>query len=168
MIHPSETIARVHVHIRWMIRRDLPSVLAIESASFEYPRAEDEFLRALRQRNCIGMVAEGPGGRIVGYFLHEMHPDHFDIINFAVAPEARRLGVGRQMIAKMAGKLSSWRRTRLVSRCRETALPAHLFFHAQGFRAVGVLREHYEDTGEDAYEFEYRIDGGATEGGEER
>ena len=46
--------AQTRVHIRWMIRRDMPEVLAIEHASFEYPWCEEEFLRVLRQRNCIG------------------------------------------------------------------------------------------------------------------
>ena len=58
--------AQVRVHIRWMIRRDMPEVLAIEHASFEFPWCEEEFLRVLRQRNCIGMVAEY-GERVVGY-----------------------------------------------------------------------------------------------------
>ena len=44
----------VRTHIRWMIRRDMPEVLAIEAASFEFPWLEDDFIRCLRQRNCIG------------------------------------------------------------------------------------------------------------------
>jgi len=27
----------IRVHIRWMIRRDMPEVLAAEAASFEFP-----------------------------------------------------------------------------------------------------------------------------------
>jgi len=49
---------QVRVHIRWMIRRDMPEVMRTERASFEYAWTEDDFLRCLRQRNCIGMVAE--------------------------------------------------------------------------------------------------------------
>ncbi|MEK6238743.1 MAG: ribosomal-protein-alanine N-acetyltransferase RimI, partial [Planctomycetales bacterium] len=48
----------LRVHIRWMIRRDMPEVLAIENSSFEFPWSEEDFLRSLQQRNCIGMVAE--------------------------------------------------------------------------------------------------------------
>jgi len=47
---------RLGVHIRWMIRRDMPEVLDIESGSFEFPWSEEDFIRCLRQRNCIGMV----------------------------------------------------------------------------------------------------------------
>src|SRR4051794_39786908 len=64
--------ALVRVHIRWMIRRDMPEVLAIEHASFDFPWGEEEFLRVLRQRNCIGMVAEH-GERVVGFMIYELH-----------------------------------------------------------------------------------------------
>ena len=46
------------VQIRWMIRRDMPEVLDIERLSFEFAWTEEDFLCCLRQRNCIGMVAE--------------------------------------------------------------------------------------------------------------
>ena len=49
---------QARVHIRWMIRRDMPEVLQTEQLSFEYAWNEEDFLRCLRQRNCIGMVAE--------------------------------------------------------------------------------------------------------------
>ena len=50
--------ATKNAHIRWMIRRDMPDVLGIESNCFEFSWTEDDFIRCLRQRNCIGMVAE--------------------------------------------------------------------------------------------------------------
>ena len=45
-------------HIRWMTRRDMVSVLEIENQCFEFAWSSDDFIRCLRQRNCIGMVAE--------------------------------------------------------------------------------------------------------------
>ena len=48
---------QIRVHIRWMIRRDMPEVLQTEQESFEHSWTEEDFLRCLRQRNCIGMVA---------------------------------------------------------------------------------------------------------------
>ena len=92
----------VRVHIRWMIRRDMPEVLAIESDGFEFPWCEDDFVRSLRQRNCIGMVAE-LGERVVGFMIYELHKSRLHILNFAVAPHARRSGVGRQMVEKLIG-----------------------------------------------------------------
>jgi len=149
--------AQTRVHIRWMIRRDMPEVLAIEHASFEYPWCEEEFLRVLRQRNCIGMVAEY-GERIVGFMIYELHRNKIHVLDFATHPEFRRREIGRQMVAKLVGKLSNQRRSRIALYLRETNLAAQLFFRAMGFRAMEVLREHYPDTGEDAYTLQYHLD----------
>jgi ribosomal-protein-alanine N-acetyltransferase len=147
---------QVRVHIRWMIRRDMPEVLQTEQESFEYSWTEEDFLRCLRQRNCIGMVAE-QGERVVGFMIYELHKAKLHILNFAVHPQYRRGGVGAQMVAKLISKLSSHRRTRITLEVRETNLPAQLFFRAQGFKAVRVLRSFYEDSGEDAFLMQYRL-----------
>lgn len=144
----------LRVHIRWMIRRDMPEVLQTEQDSFEFPWAEEDFLRCLREQNCVGMVAE-QGERVVGFMIYELHKQELHILNFAVHPGYRRGAVGAQMVAKLIGKLSSHRRTRIALEVRETNLPAQLFFRSQGFRAVRVLRHFYEDSGEDAYVMQY-------------
>jgi ribosomal-protein-alanine N-acetyltransferase len=143
------------VHIRWMIRRDMADVLAIENASFEFPWHEEDFIRCLRQRNCIGMVAEHED-QVVGFMIYELHKTRLHILNFAVAESARRHCVGQQMVSKLLSKLSPQRRSRVVLEVRETNLAAQLFFRNSGFRAVSVLREYYEDTPEDAYVMEYQ------------
>jgi ribosomal-protein-alanine N-acetyltransferase len=147
---------QVRVHIRWMIRRDMPEVLQTEQESFEFAWTEEDFLRCLRQRNCIGMVAER-GEKVVGFMIYELHKAKLHILNFAVHPSCRRVGVGAQMVAKLISKLSSHRRTRITLEVRETNLPAQLFFRQQGFRAVRVLRTYYEDSGEDAFLMQYRF-----------
>ena len=147
---------QMRVHIRWMIRRDMPEVLQTEQESFEYSWTEEDFLRCLRQRNCIGMVAE-QGEKVVGFMIYELHKSKLHILNFAVSPAARRAGVGGQMVVKLISKLSSHRRTRITLEVRETNLTAQLFFRNQDFRAVRVLRSYYEDSGEDAFLMQYRF-----------
>jgi ribosomal-protein-alanine N-acetyltransferase len=146
---------QLRVHIRWMIRRDMPEVLDIETEGFEFPWSEEDFIRCLRQRNCIGMVAERDE-RVVGFMIYELHKTRLHVLNFAVAKQLRRRRVATQMVEKLAGKLSPQRRTRVSLEVRETNLPAQLFFRCQGFRAVSVLRDFYEDTTEDAYLMQYR------------
>ena len=144
----------LRVHIRWMIRRDMQEVLQIENQGFEFPWSEEDFIRCLRQRNCIGMVAEHEQ-QVVGFMIYELHKNRLHILNFAVAPQHRRLGVGSQMVAKLISKLSPQRRTKILLEVRETNLPAQLFFRTSGFRATTVMRDFYEDTTEDAYVMSY-------------
>ena len=157
---------QLRVHIRWMIRRDMPEVLQTEQLSFEFPWTEEDFLRCLRQRNCIGMVAEH-GEKVVGFMIYELHKTKLHILNFAVNPSWRRTGVGIQMIGKLVTKLSSHRRTRITLEVRESNLAAQLFFRKMEFRALRVLRNFYEDSGEDAYLMEYRFAGAPADDGEE-
>ena len=145
----------INVHIRWMIRRDMPEVLGIETGSFEFPWSEDDFIRCLRQRNCIGMVAEYDE-RVVGFMIYELHKDQLHVLNFAARPDVRRRGVGRQMVEKLIGKLSQQRRNRVLLEIRETNLAAQVFFRNLGFVATSVLRDYYDDTTEDAYVMQYR------------
>jgi ribosomal-protein-alanine N-acetyltransferase len=141
-----------------MIRRDMAEVLKIERESFEYHWTEEDFLCCLRQRNCIGMVAEHDN-QVVGFMIYELYKSKLHVLNFAVGAEARRLGVGMQMIDKLVTKLSQQRRKQILLEVRETNLNAQLFFQRQGFRALCVLRDHYQDTCEDAYVMQYRLDG---------
>jgi len=143
------------VHIRWMIRMDMPSVLGIENRCFEFPWSEDDFVRCLMQRNCIGMVAE-IDGQVAGFMLYELHKNRLHLLNIAVGPEYQWLGVFTAMINKLKGKLSVEDRNRIMLEVRETNLDAQLAFKALGFRAISVLRDFYIETDEDAYLFSYR------------
>lgn len=142
-------------HIRWMIRRDLFDVLTIERQSYPNPWQEEDFIRCLRQRNCIGMVAEFEE-KVVGFMLYELHKTRLHVLNFAVNPEFRLRGVGREMIVRLVKKVSGPSRRLIKLEVREGNLDAQLFFSRMGFRAVAVLKGFYNDSDEDAYRMLYR------------
>ena len=83
----------LQIHVRWMIRRDMPEVLRIEQEAFEFPWSDEDFTRCLRQRNCIGMVAE-MADSVVAFMIYELHRAKLHVLNFAVARSHRRLGIG--------------------------------------------------------------------------
>jgi len=140
---------------RFMIRADMATVLDIEQATSQAPWREEDFRHFLRERNCIGMVAERDN-RVVGFLLYDLRKTSYYIWNLAVAPPMQRRGVGRRMVEKMIHKLST-RRTVVGTEIRETNLAAQLFFKQCGFRATNILYQHYDDTSEDGYQMEYRV-----------
>ncbi|MEZ6055644.1 MAG: ribosomal protein S18-alanine N-acetyltransferase [Planctomycetaceae bacterium] len=150
MSAPESLNRPIDVQIRWLIRRDMADVLRIEQQSFEHPWNEEDFLCCLRQRNCIGMVAEHHH-EIVGFMVYELHKSRLHILNFAVDQDYQRRSVGSQMVLRLIDKLSQQRRDEILLEVRERNLDAQVFFKEQGFRAITVLRSHYEDTCEDAY-----------------
>ncbi|MBI2636444.1 ribosomal protein S18-alanine N-acetyltransferase [Candidatus Peregrinibacteria bacterium] len=139
-----------------MIRHDLPYVLHISGRSFDWDWSENDFLQCLRQRDCIGMVAEHGCSNIVGYMIYQLKKAKFHILNFAVHPAWRRMNVGGAMVEKLVAMLDNRRRTRLTMEIRESNLPGQSFFRKKEFAATGVTRNFYDDTGEDAYRMQYR------------
>ena len=146
----STTAKRIDIHVRWMLRRDTPEVLEIENHSFDNPWSEEDFIRCLRQRNCIGKVVE-IDGQIVGFMIYELHKTRFHILNIAVHEAFLRRGVGRALINDRVKRMCATRRDRILLEVRETNLDAQCFFRQVGFRAISVLRDFYDDTTEDAY-----------------
>lgn len=145
------------VHIRWMIRRDYDEVLEIEQLCFPNPWTEDDFIRALRQRFCIGKIAETED-QILGFMVYELHKTRIDLLNLAVHPSCWRRSVGSQLVGNLKDKLTeSYARKRLTVPVREGNTDAQLFFRAMDFRCVNVMRDYYDDTDEAAYLMQYRI-----------
>lgn len=147
-------ITKDRLHVRWMIRMDLPQVLRIEQDCYNFPWEEPDFLRCLRQRNCIGITIERQG-RIVGFMIYELHKSKLHLLNFAVDPAYRRQKIGSGMVSSLLRKLNTHRRTKITVAIRERNLPAQRFFHSCNFRAVKVLRNYYEDSHEDAFLFQF-------------
>jgi ribosomal-protein-alanine N-acetyltransferase len=125
-------------YVRWMIRSDLDSVVAIEKDVYDYPWSQQEFLIALGQRNCIGMVAER-NEEVVGYTVYELHKTRIELLNFAVRARSQRLGVGSAMIEKLKSKLAYERRSKISLELRERNLEGQLFFRQAGFRCTSIL-----------------------------
>ncbi|MFH1967924.1 MAG: GNAT family N-acetyltransferase, partial [bacterium] len=129
---------------RWLIRRDMPEVLAIEAESFEFPWLEEDFIRCLRQRNAIGMVAEYDE-QIVGFVIYDLAKSRIHVLNFAVAKKWQRRGIGSQMATKLIGKLTAQRRTCITAEILDTN-PAIGFFLQHGFKKTQTLVLKHSDV----------------------
>lgn len=143
--------------IRWMIRADMDAVLSIENQSKYAKWAEEDFLACLRQRNCIGMVAESNTNeayKIYGFVVYELLGEEIRILNIAVDKAYHRQGVGRAIIDKLKKRLNN-KRTKLTLIVSERNLNAHLFFRNMGFKAIGILDNYYDKNTDDAYYMSY-------------
>lgn len=149
---PREKLSPIPVHIRWMIRADMPAVTAIERECFDDPWTLDEFIRCLQQRNAIGMVAEDRD-RVVGFMVYELHQRSLQLLNLAVTEREHRREIGSQLIHKLQTKLNPDRRARITLQVREQNCGAQLFFASLGFRCTGTIADYY-GTGEAAYVME--------------
>jgi len=154
IIHYNMSKEATMSNIRWMIRRDMQEVLQIEEDNFTSPWTEEEFLNVLGKRSCIGMIYE-KDNKILGFIIYELCKSKLRILSIAVHIDHHRQGIGKQLIEKIIGKLSSDRRTKLNCKVRESNLAAQLFLRRMGFKATRVMRNYYEDHSEDAYCMQY-------------
>lgn len=138
--------------IRWLIRRDMPEVLKTELYNAAKPWSEEDFLTALRNRNCIGMVAEIELD-VAGFMIYELHKDRLHLLRFCVHPDWRGEGIGSAMIGRLAEKLSTQRRHEIVAEVGERNLGGQLFLQKCGFRCIKVIR----DPDEASYVMQYRV-----------
>lgn len=90
-------------HIRWIIRQDLPEVVALDG---EW--SVNDLLAKLRERNCIGMVAEEYSfpWNVVGFMVYNLFKDHIQVVRMVgVSPEIKVA-----MCKRLTGKLARHRR----------------------------------------------------------
>lgn len=138
-----------------MIRRDMDEVLDIERLSFGHPWTLEDYEGVLRKRNCVGMIVEIEE-RVVGLMVYDLYPNRIRIMNFAVHPDFRRRGAGAMMLDKLKHRLSAQRRSRIQVEVSEENVSAQTWFSHRGFRAIAILRDHYEEhPGIDAYQFQF-------------
>ncbi len=140
-------------HIRWLVHPDIDKVLEIE-ASLPHPWTVSDFCCFLHHRNTIGMVLELED-QIVGYMAYELCQRHLELIRLVVHPGHRRQGLGRQMLVRLANKLSSHRRTSIALNVSEREMAIHLWLKACGYTAIKVV----PGPEEDLYRFVYRLPG---------
>lgn len=157
----SEQLGRLH--LRWMVRRDLDDVLTIDRHRPDGVWSRDDFLESLRRRNSVGMVAESQG-RVVGFMVYELRKNRILLRNIGTALSVRGRSVGRQMVAKLIGKLKNGGRNRIACEVHERNLAAQLFFRSLGFTADEILRSERSDVQDDLYLMRYRAVGADDDG----
>ncbi|HEX5831817.1 MAG TPA: ribosomal protein S18-alanine N-acetyltransferase [Gemmatimonadaceae bacterium] len=135
---------------------DLDDVGEIERASFSDPWSRDAFIAALGNPNVTFLVvASGPAtraipSRVLGYVVAWFAGGDGEIANVAVAPEARRQGVGARL---MDAALAAARRRgveQLFLEVRESNVAAQALYASRGFEPVGRRRQYYRKPTEDA------------------
>src|ERR687887_1782705 len=87
-------------HVRRLTYGDLPAVLAIERRSFETPWSLAMFVLELSKPSGICLAATGPEG-LVGYLVCSRYADVWHLMNVAIAPERRRMGIATTLLRRL-------------------------------------------------------------------
>ncbi|HEV7992587.1 MAG TPA: ribosomal protein S18-alanine N-acetyltransferase [Gemmatimonadaceae bacterium] len=143
--------------VRLAEARDLPSILAIERQSFSDPWTADAFESAFALQRMRMFVAEAgaAGGRggapvLAGYVVALLLGAEAEIADLAVAPSARRRGIGRLLLDRVVADLASRGVMEVFLEVRDSNSAARTLYETRGFETVGRRRGYYRHPVEDA------------------
>ena len=145
------------MHIRYLIRRDIPRVLEIEQDSYEFPLNEKQIIDLIRNPTTIGLVHETDAGQVVAHTIYTLHSKYMDVLTLAVHPGYRMCGVGRDVFDHLASKLTRGRRERIKFLISEANLGGLNFLKKLGLRATKVVKRPWEETHLDGIQMEFRV-----------
>ena len=135
--------------IRSMLPADIPQIAALERLCFSDPWSEGSVASELENELSLWLVAE-EDGTVRGYIGSQSVPPDCDILNLAVAPDARRQGLGQQLLQALLDALHRRGIERVFLEVRPTNVPARALYAALGFEEIGRRKEYYVNPVEDA------------------
>jgi len=133
--------------VRRLAYSDLPAVVSIERRSFPIPWSLAMFVLELSKPSGICLAATA-GDELLGYLVCSRYDRVWHLMNVAVAPEQRRLGVASRLIARLLEEAG--RGLPFTLEVRVSNRVAITMYEQLGFRSAGVRARYYQDNGEDA------------------
>jgi [ribosomal protein S18]-alanine N-acetyltransferase len=149
----------MRVRIRDAVDGDLPQIVEIERLSFDNPWSRDSFLRELSlpfSRTSVAVTSNDVTDVVVGYLCRWLVADECHILNVAVRPIKRRIGVGERLMEHAIDE-AKLEKARLVTlEVRRSNLAARSLYRKLGFEERR-LRKNYYGSGDDAIVMELRV-----------
>lgn len=137
------------MEIRAMTLEDVPTIAELEKICFSDPWSENSIASELQNPLSCWLVA-AENDRVVGYVGSQTVLDASDMMNIAVAPDYRRMGVAEALIQNLISMLKIRNSRALLLEVRVSNLPAITLYEKIGFVQVGRRRNYYRNPREDA------------------
>ncbi|EMS70632.1 ribosomal protein S18-alanine N-acetyltransferase [Ruminiclostridium cellobioparum] len=139
-----------NIEVVQMTPEHLDGVMIIENLSFKIPWSRNAFMDELSTNQMALYVVAVSGSEVIGYGGLWRILDEGHITNIAVHPEFRRCGAGSRILDKLLEICDINGIRSLTLEVRKSNLPAQKLYEKYGFKAEGLRKGYYSDTGEDA------------------
>ena len=127
----------------------VPQIAQLEKRCFSDPWSENSIASELENPLSVWLVAVD-GGQLIGYVGSQTVLGETDMMNLAVAPEARRQGTGRALVLALVDALTEKGSHSLMLEVRVSNAPAQKLYESLGFSQVGRRPKYYVNPREDA------------------
>ena len=138
------------IELRELVAADLDRVAAIERDTFADPWSRRSFAGMLGQGHIKAIAAVDDRGSLVGYAMGAFAADEGEVLNIAVAKEARGAGIGRRLLDELLERLRAAGAASFYLEVRRSNEPAIALYRSAGFRSLGVRPSYYTSPREDA------------------
>lgn len=139
-----------NIEVVQMTEAHLDGVMVIENLSFKIPWSRNAFVDELTTNQMAVYVVAVSGKETIGYGGLWRILDEGHITNIAVHPEFRRCGAGSLIMEKLLEICDMDGIRSLTLEVRKSNIAAQKLYQKYGFKAEGVRKGYYSDTGEDA------------------
>ncbi|WP_320169778.1 ribosomal protein S18-alanine N-acetyltransferase [Maridesulfovibrio sp.] len=123
---------------------------ALEASCFAYQWSEDQFKLGL-ERKAFRVLGCEKDGMLVGYLAYSTVLDEMEVLNLGVHPDFRRRGIGKALMLSLLQKCREMEIKRGLLDVKESNHPAIALYESLGFEKVGIRKNYYPDTREDAH-----------------
>jgi len=137
------------ITFRKMVKEDAAGVELVEKASFGMPWSRQSFWEAAVNKDAYYLLALDEN-EIVGYAGTWLVADEAHIMNVAIAPMHRMMGLGRKMMVELIRIVKEKGITAMTLEVRPSNTVARKLYEKMGFKSVGLRKGYYEDNKEDA------------------
>lgn len=128
----------------------LEKIEEIEKACFSMPWTIEQLRSQMKDSQHEFIAALDDEGRVLGYVGMMYVLDEGYISNVAVAPEARRQGIGRDLIKELMARAAALDLAFVTLEVRCSNAAAIALYEKQGFVPVGKRKNYYDFPREDA------------------
>jgi ribosomal-protein-alanine N-acetyltransferase len=131
--------------------QDLPEVLAVEQAAYEFPWTHGNFIDSLRAGHSAWTMRDS-AGNLIAYAVVMIALDEAHLLNLTVAPACQRFGFGWRMLEAMAENARGYGARTMLLEVRPSNAAAQQMYARYGFVRIGMRRDYYpsRDGREDA------------------
>ncbi|MGH9736913.1 MAG: ribosomal protein S18-alanine N-acetyltransferase [Candidatus Acidiferrales bacterium] len=129
--------------------RDIEAVLAIQRVCPEVAQWSASDYERAATGAIAGWVSHDQMG-LTGFLIARSLLGESEILNFGVRPDARRRGIGSQLLQEVIDWSKRSRDRRIMLEVRASNLPAQSFYARHGFRIVGRRGRYYSNPTEEA------------------
>lgn len=132
-----------------MTQAHISQVAQLESRCFSMPWSERSIAGELTNPLSLWIVAVD-ADKVLGYVGSQSVLGEADMMNLAVCPEARRSGIGKELVNTLVFHLKEEQVHSLTLEVRASNQPAIALYLGIGFEQVGRRPGYYKNPKEDA------------------